>query len=182
MKGIIIPALHDSFSWLFVKVNHQGRKMIHCIKVHALCQNRRPPPRGWSSVLVFRKRGLEGSGSEWGAGGIAALRRRGRMKQGRNFRSRAAFGTRLYGEARKRQIRQGGSQSRDQARPQAGESPWPDDRAAFRGTGGNGRPCGGERREGQAPPLREGAGRRGCRPLRGERGGRLIAAPAVLSF
>ena len=42
------------------------------------------------SVFWHSRRGFEGRGSEWSAGGIAALHRRGRMKQSRNFRSRAA--------------------------------------------------------------------------------------------
>ena len=54
-------------------------------------------PQGWGDLFI-KEGGIRTEGSWQHAGGIAALRRRGRMKQGRNFRSRAA----LRGEALRR--------------------------------------------------------------------------------
>ena len=47
-------------------------------------------PQGWGDLFI-KEGGIRTEGSWQHAGGIAALRRRGRMKQGRNFRSRAVL-------------------------------------------------------------------------------------------
>ena len=60
-----------------------------CI-IMALFHKKERPPVWRSSLFAYQEGDSNGSGVRKRAGGIAALRRRGRRKQGRNFRSRAA--------------------------------------------------------------------------------------------